>query len=276
MKEKQYGKRGENMLHTIWKGQLHFGTIEVPIRLHSAVENSDVKLRLLHRECSTPIKQKRICPHCNVEVDHNDLVRGYEREDGTFIQLEEEEINMVKAPFLGKELSIFHFLKKAEIDPLYYNKTFFVLPLKENIKAYEILRAALQATNTFALTKIFLYSSDQYAVIRSYQNILALHTLHPYENIRHIRDDRLSDQVSAQDQKLAVDLIENLTEPFHPEVFHDDYQEALLKYIHEKEEKPKQERTIAHMMEALKASIDQSMIETKPPKNMNKKPRATS
>ncbi|TYR80585.1 Ku protein [Priestia megaterium] len=265
------------MLHTAWKGKIHFGLIDIPIKLHGAIEEKDIKLRTLHTICHTPIQQEKRCPHCEREVEKTELVKGYETSAGHFIALSEEELEELKKRFNGnKTLELIHFISLDDIDPIYFDKTYYISPNDTSIKAYQILIQALQQTNQVGIANVLLYSKQQIAIIRPYHDVLALHTLHFEEEIRSLTDVpniSLSYQTNEEDVQVAIQLINRLSTSFQPAIYKNEYRDALQELIQQKmnnedliNKQDNAHKDITKLMEMLKLSIDQSDLPSKPKK----------
>ena len=131
-------------MHTIWKGSISFGLVNIPIKLHAATEDKDIKLRTLHKECHSPIKYEKVCPVCEVEVKPEDIVKAYEYTKGKYVVLENEDLEKLKKENEDRAVEIIDFVKMEQIDPIYFDKTYFMSPHEGGSKAYSLLRKALQ------------------------------------------------------------------------------------------------------------------------------------
>jgi DNA end-binding protein Ku len=261
-------------LHTIWKGSISFGLVNIPIKLHSATEDRDIKLRSLHKECHTPIKYEKVCPVCDKEIDHSDIVKGYEVTKGKFVVLEEEELNQIKEASAEKTVEILDFIKMDEIDPIFYDRSYFVSPNDGGKKAYTLLRKALLTSGKVGIAKITMRSKEQLSVVRVYENTLVMETIHYPDEVRISKDVPNvpeNDDISQKELETATMLIEQLTSEFQPENYHDEYRERLSQLIESKqtgekvvtakEKAPKE--NVTDLMEALQASIDSTKPEKK-------------
>jgi DNA end-binding protein Ku len=262
-------------LHTIWKGSISFGLVNIPIKLHSATEDRDIKLRSLHKECHTPIKYEKVCPVCEKEIDHSDIVKGYEVTKGKFVVLEEDELNQIKEANAEKTVEILDFIKIDEIDPIFYDRSYFVSPNDGGKKAYTLLRKALLTSGKVGIAKITMRSKEQLSVVRVYENTLVMETIHYPDEVRTSKDVPNvpeNDDISAKELETATMLIEQLTSEFQPENYHDEYRERLNQLIESKqtgekvvtakEKAPKE--NVTDLMAALQASIDSTKPEKKP------------
>ncbi|MGR3764668.1 non-homologous end joining protein Ku [Rossellomorea sp. NS-SX7] len=268
-------------MHTIWKGSISFGLVNIPIKLHSATEDRDIKLRSLHKECHTPIKYEKVCPVCDKEIEHNDIVKGYEVTKGKFVVLEEEELNEIKEANAEKTVEILDFIKIDEIDPIFYDRSYFLSPNDGGKKAYTLLRKALLTSGKVGIAKITMRSKEHLSVVRVYENTLVMETIHYPDEVRASKDVPNvpeSDDISEKELETATMLIEQLTSEFQPENYHDEYRERLSKLIESKqtgekvvtakERAPKE--NVTDLMAALQASIDSTKPEKK--KTEKKKP----
>lgn len=269
-------------MHTMWKGSISFGLVNIPIKLHAATEDKDIKLRNLHKECHSPIKYEKKCPVCEVEIKNEDIVKAYEYTKGKFVVLEDEELESLKKEKEEKAVEIIDFIKMVQIDPILFDRTYFMSPSEGGGKAYSLLRKALAESEKVGLAKIIIRSKEQLAVIRVYENTLVMETLHYPDEVRSAGDVPnvpSEDKVTDKELSTAILLIDQLTSDFEPEKYTDDYRTALLELIESKRtgkevvipnEKEKTSN-VTDLMAALQASIDR----TKPKGTETKKKRAT-
>src|SRR5699024_5130634 len=170
-------------MHTMWKGTISFGLVNIPGKMHAATENKDVKLRQLHKECQTPIKYKRVCPACEREVENDEIVKAYEYAKNKFVVLDDDELASLKKEQEAKAVEILDFVKLEEIDPIYFEKSYYLSP-NEGGKAYGLLRTALEDTGKIGIAKMMIRSKEQLAVIRVYENTLVVETIHYPDEVR--------------------------------------------------------------------------------------------
>lgn len=268
-------------MHTIWKGSISFGLVNIPVKLHAATEDKDVKLRTLHKKCHSPIKYEKICPVCEEKVEKEDIVRAYEYVKGKFVVLDDEDLEQLKKEHQEKAVEIINFVKMDEIDPIYFERSYYLSPDDGGVKAYSLLRKALQESGKAGLAKIVIRSKEQLAVVRVYENTLVLETIHYPDEVRNVRDVPnvpAEEQISEKELETAVLLIDQLTTKFEPENYRDEYRNALLKTIEAKRtetvlgpetEEKKTKMNVTDLMAALQASIDK----TKSPSGQVKKKR---
>ncbi|WP_146551379.1 Ku protein [Rummeliibacillus sp. SL167] len=261
-------------MHTVWKGSISFGLVNIPIKLHAATENKDVKLRQLHKECNTPISYKKFCENCNKEVEDTDIVKAYEYTKNKFVVLDAEDLENLKKENEDKAVEIIDFVKLDEIDPIYFEKSYYISPDTTGSKAYILLRKTLEDSGKIGVAKIIIRSKEQLAVVRVYKNTLVMETIHYPDEVRSISDvpNIPSEQtVIEKELETALMLVDQLTTTFDPDKYTDDYRTALLDLIEEK----KAENTVTannvekelpdnvtDLMSALQASLNKTKKKT--------------
>ncbi|MDE3839215.1 Ku protein [Bacillus methanolicus] len=270
-------------MHTIWKGSISFGLVNIPIKLHAATEDKDVKLRNLHKECNSPIKYEKVCPVCDVEIKNDDIVKAYEYTKGKFVVLDDEDLENWKRENEDKAVEIIDFVKMEQIDPIYYVRSYYMSPGDGGGKAYSLLRKALEESEKVGIAKIIIRSKEQLAVIRVFENTLLMETIHYPDEVRPAADVPnvpAENKVTKKEIDTAILLIDQLTTDFQPEKYTDDYRTALLELIEAKRTgkevvTPAEKEPVSNvtdLMAALQASIDR----TKPKKTVTRKKRAAT
>lgn len=257
-------------MRTIWKGAISFGLVNVPIKLITATSKNNVRFRMLHGKCKTPVKTKRYCPLCNEKVEYKDLVKGYEYEDNKFVVLNDEDFDNIPVKST-KTIDIVDFVKLEEIDPVFYIKTYYLSPAEGGEKPYLLLKKALLETNKVAISKITIRSKESLAVIRVIDNTLAMETMFFADEVRPIdrlQLENLEDkiEIKSKEEELAVEIVNNLTAKFEPEKYDDEYRQELMKIIREKIEGKEIEipeavtadNKVLDLMEKLRASVESS------------------
>ncbi|NMD69978.1 Ku protein [Bacillus sp. DNRA2] len=265
-------------MHTIWKGSISFGLVNIPIKLHTATEDKDIKLRTLHKQCHSPIKYEKVCPVCDVEVKPEEIVKAFEYTKGKFVVLEDEDLEKLKKENEERAVEIVDFVKMEQIDPIYFDRTYFMSPSEGGVKAYSLLRKALEDTSKVGLAKIIIRLKEQMAVIRVYENTLVMETIHYPDEVRKASDVPnipTESNVSEKELETAKLLIDQLTTDFEPKKYNDEYRTALMELIEAKQSGQEtvtasQKDTpsnVTDLMAALQASIDR----TKPKANSGEK-----
>ncbi|WP_096272822.1 non-homologous end joining protein Ku [Paucisalibacillus globulus] len=271
-------------MHTMWKGTISFGLVNIPVKMHAATENKDVSLRQLHKECKSPIKYEKVCPICEKEVGTDDIVKGYEYAKNKFVILDEEDLAELKKEQEDKAVEIIDFVKLEDIDPIYFEKSYYLSPNEGGSKAYGLLRAALEDTGKIGVAKMMIRSKEQLAVIRVYKNTIVVETIHYPDEVRDVNEvPNVPENVETAKKELdtAKMLIDQLTTEFEPEKYKDEYRTALLDLIEEKKnadqtttakDKAKPDN-VTDLMEALQASLERAKKD-KPKPTQPKKRKA--
>lgn len=269
-------------MHTMWKGNISFGLVSIPIKMHSAMEDKDIKLRTLHKACHAPIKYEKKCSACEKEVAPEEIVKAYEYAKGKYVVLDDDDLENLRKENEDKAVEIIDFVKMEEIDPIYFEKCYYVSSGEGGNKAYALLRQALLETGKVGIAKIIIRSKEQLAIIRVYENTLVMETIHFPDEVRNVEDVPNvpeASQIEKKELETAILLIDQLTTEFTPEKYTDEYRTALLQLIEAKkagaevvtgtEKQPKS--NVMDLMAALQASIDN----TKPKKTEEKKKKTT-
>lgn len=255
-------------MHTVWKGSISFGLVNIPIKLHAATENKDIKLRQLHKECHTPISYKKVCEGCDKEVTEEDIVKAYEYSKNKFVVLDAEELENLRKENEDKAVEIIDFVKLQEIDPIYFEKTYFLSPDTTGAKAYALLRKTLEESGKIGVAKIIIRSKEQLAVLRVYKEALVMETIHFPDEVRSVGDvpNIPVDTVVQKELNTALMLVEQLTTEFDPTKYTDEYRTALMQLIEDKKvegtvsvnEKRPLPDNVTDLMSALQASLDKT------------------
>lgn len=278
-------------MHTMWKGTISFGLVNIPVKMHAATENKDVRLRQLHKECQSPIKYEKVCPVCDKPIEQEEIVKAYEYAKNKFVVLDEEDLAALQKEQEDKAVEIVDFVKLEEIDPIYFEKSYYLSPNEGGIKAYSLLRNALEETGKIGVAKMIIRSKEQLAVIRVYQNTLVAETIHYPDEVRNVADVPNVPEASANSEKeleTAKMLIEQLTTVFEPEKYTDEYRTALLELIEQKKNNEETTTPVAtekgkpttegatNLMDALQASLDRAKQDKPKPKQPTKKVKSTT
>ncbi len=266
-------------MRPIWKGSISFGLVNIPIRMFAATEKKSVKFRHLHNECHTPLEQKRVCPNCNKEVAWEEIVKGYEYDNGKFVIINDEDLEHIPDK-TTKTIDIVDFIELPEIDPVYYDRSYYLSPGETGEKAYNLLQEAMQETGKIAVARLTIRSKQSLAAIRTFNDILSIETMYYPDEVRNTMElpNWNRDIVTQENElKMARELIKNLTAPFEPGKYTDEYRKALLEIIEAKVagedvsvvEAPERGRVV-DLVEALKASVDatskqEEIVEEKQP-----------
>jgi DNA end-binding protein Ku len=267
------------MPRTIWKGAISFGLVSIPVGLYPATEEKTLRFNQLHDKDHGRIKYQRTCSVCGEEVSFEHIVKGYEYEKGKYVVLEDEDFDAVPAES-SRAIDILQFVDLEEIDPLYFQKSYYLVPEETGLKAYTLLRQAMAEDGRVAVAKVAIREKEHLATLRFKDNVFILETMFWPDEIRPAEFEEFDKRVNVRPQEvqMARSLIDNLTGDFHPEEFKDEYREALLGVIEKKvageeiEAVPEPEATkVVDLMEALKASVEATKKKAAAPKAGAKK-----
>jgi len=222
-------------MHTVWKGAISFGLVHFPVKMYTAIEDKDIHFKSLHKECGMPVSYAKTCRRCDKEMDTNEIVKGFEYEKDKFAIINDEEVESIKID-TAKTIKILDFVDLQEIDPIYYQKAYYLSPDMTGTGAYSLLLEAIKQTRKIGIAKISIRSKSSLAAIRAVDNCLCLETMHfpdEIKNLSHI-PNLSSAPVNEKELKMAKLLIEQLSEKFEPEKYFDDYRVAMLDLIKNK------------------------------------------
>src|SRR5579859_3239240 len=263
------------MATSIWKGHLTFGLISIPVRMFAAARGERVSFNQLHKVCNSRLKQPLTCPTCNRTVERSEIVKGFEYEKDQYVLFTEEELDKIE-PASAHIMEILEFVKTNEVDPLYFDASYYVAPEEGGAKAYKLLMMAMEESSYAAIAKLTMHQREHIVVIRPRAQGLALHTMF-YTNEIRAAESLPSDKVEIKEpeKKLAHQLIESLAVPFEAQKYRDEYQEnvkgmisAKLKGQEVTEVTQPHLAPVIDLMEALKKSIaekQQAPAPKKPP-----------
>jgi len=253
------------MARAIWSGAISFGMVNIPVKLMGATESKDIGFHLLHSTCGTRLKQVRWCPTDEVEVPWNETVRGYEYAKGEYVTLTDEDFEKLPLPS-RHTIDLSAFVSESEIDPVYYERSYYLEPDERGEKAYALLLKALQKKGLTALATITIRKKEQLCAIRPRDGVILLETLFFPDEIRQApatEVDRV--RVNERELDMAFTLIELLRKPFDPEEYRDHYRDALEQLIeaklegHEVVTAPAARDTkVIDLADALRRSVEQA------------------
>lgn len=270
-------------MHTLWKGSISFGLVNVPIKMHAATENKDFQFNYLHKECHNRVRYIKTCPSCEVEVKGEDLVKGYEYEKDHYVIIEQDELaSLEKAA--SRSIDILDFIDLKEIDPIYYQKSYYLSPEEAAQKAYRLLCQAMADTGKVAIARLTMRSKQHLACLRVLnENVLVLETMYYPAEIRNMEVSW--DHVSPTETELAMarQLIENLATTFEPDKYRDEMHEQMKELIEKKiagesykVTAPPEPGKVIDLMEALRASIALTEQKDSPKESSEEPPAKTS
>ncbi|NOU66203.1 Ku protein [Paenibacillus sp. LMG 31461] len=252
-------------MHTVWKGAISFGLVHVPVKMFSATEDKDISMRYIHKTCITPLSYVRKCQTCEKEVEWEEISKGYEFEPGRFILFEKDELEEISGE-ANKEIKILDFVNLTDIDPVYFQKTYYLGPGDTGAGAYMLLLDSMRQTGKIGIAKVSIRSKSSLAAIRVIDNCLAMETIFYPDEIRPISQvPNLPEKVTVNEREMemAKMLINQLSTPFEPEKYKDEYRARLLDAIEHKvageeiQSAPEVQKTsVIDLMAALQASLN--------------------
>jgi DNA end-binding protein Ku len=255
-------------MRAIWKGAVSFGLVSIAVKLFSATEEKDIRFHQVHREDGGRIKYKRVCAVDGEEVTYDDIAKGYDLGGGEMVILTDEDF--ADLPLTSSHaIEVLEFVPAEQVDPILYNKAYYLEPEATAAKPYVLLRDALTNTDRVAIVKVALRQREQLATLRVRDEVLVLNTMLWPDEVRTAKFDFLDDDIEARPAELAMagSLIESMAAEFDPNAYTDNYREALQEVIDAKvagrevvaPEEPEAAPTAAvDLMAALRASVERA------------------
>src|SRR5271163_3091003 len=260
------------MAASVWSGHLTFGLISMPVRLFSGARSSGISFYTLHRTDKSRLKQQYICQAEGVVVERSDMVKGYEFRKDEYIVIEPEEIKKIE-PQTAKTMEILEFVKTSEVDPVYFESSYYMMPEEAGRRPYALLTKALEESEYVAIAKITMHNREYTVFLRPHEGGMMLHTMYYAEEVRKVEGFGAPDvELKDAEVKVAHQLIEALAAEWEPEKYHDSFQDNLKNLIQTKleggkiveVEKPKKLAPVVDLMSALKQSLAEMEGKKKP------------
>lgn len=225
------------MARAIWSGALTFGLVNIPVKLHSAVSHKEVRFNMLHAADGARIRLKRFCSAEDREVPYEEIVKGYPIAKDRYVVVTPEELSTLD-PKASRTVEIRDFVDLAEIDPIYYEKTYYLAPEQTAARAYRLLLEAMRATGKVAIASFVLRTRESLCCVRPLEDALALSTMSRADEIVPVGALELppAARPSERELRMAEQLVESLTAPFEPERYPDVHRERVLELVHRKAE----------------------------------------
>jgi DNA end-binding protein Ku len=251
---------------------ISFGLVTIPADLYTATSAESISFNQIHGECGSRIKQQLYCPVCNRVVERTELVKGYEISKGQYVQLTEADLEQLEAAE-SQHIEIMQFLPLSAVDPIYFEKTYYLGAGKGGDKPYQLLRHAMEKRQQVALAKMVMRGKENLVLVRAAKDLLLLHFMYYADEVRDTAEiPKGNATTSEQELNLALQLIDALAEPnFQPDLYRDEYRERVLKMIQEKAEgkaitvAPQAPAApVLDLMSALKASLDKGQKKPRP------------
>lgn len=257
-------------MKAIWKGALAFGLLNVPVRVYAATEDHDISFHQVHATDGGRIRYKRVCTVDGEEVPYDQIAKGYETADGSTVVLSDDDLEQLK-PASSKEMTVVEFVPAEQVDPILFDRSYYLEPEPTAAKAYQLLAETLHAQERTAIAQVTLRQRTRLAALRVSDGVLVMQTLHWRDEIRNPAFDTLTERVEikAAERKAASALVEALSTDFDPEAFTDEYRERVIGVLEGKiergdvlqaqvEEDTETGAQVVDLLAALQASVDRA------------------
>ena len=251
------------MAATVWKGYISFGLVSFPVRLFAAARAEPVHFHMLHKKDMSRVKEVWYCAEENKPIDRSDMVKGYETRKNKYVMVEDGELKKI-APATATTMEILQFVASGEVDPIFFESSYYVAAGDDNARPYVLFAAALSDTKQHAIAKIAMHNREHIVLIRPSGGGLILHTLYyPHELHKANRRETPKAKYTAQELELARSLVNHLKSPFKPDQYKDTYRENVEKLIEQKRKghevtpvsQPKPAKVV-DILDALKRSLE--------------------
>jgi DNA end-binding protein Ku len=260
---------------SLGSGTISFGLVSIPVKLYTAASSQSPSFNLLHAKCGNRIRQQRLCPVCNEVVERDELVRGYEFAKDQYVRFTDEELKALEGE-ASKAIEISEFVPLSTVDPVYFEKSYYLGPDKGGEKPYRLLAEAMAEAGKVALAKFVMRGRENLVLLRSSQNGLMLHAMYFADEVKDFREIEKGEsaKISGAETNLAMRLIDELsTDQFKPEQYEDDYRQRVMEVVGSKAEgkeitvaEPVQQRAqVIDLMAALKESLGKREPKEKKP-----------
>jgi DNA end-binding protein Ku len=249
----------------MWSGAISFGMVNIPVKLYTAQSSKDIHFHQLHDKDGVRIRQKRICPADGEEVSYEHIVKGYEISPDRYVMIDPEELQALD-PKATKTIDIDAFVDLSQIDPMYFERSYYLVPDRGAAKAYKLLMRAMQDSGKIAIAKVVIRTKQYLVAVRPVEKALTMSTLFYNDEVVHQHQiDALPEDLEVNERELAVarQLIESLSTDFEPEKYKDEYRERVIELIERKSEgqeiavqpAAQEPAKVVNLMAALEASL---------------------
>lgn len=260
------------MASSVWSGYLTFGLISMPVRLFSGARSSGISFHMLHRDDLQRVKQQLYCPADNRVVSRDETVKGYEYRKDEYVVVEPDEIKKIE-PKTAKTMEILEFVKADDVDPVFFESSYYMLPEEAGRRPYALLTKAMEESSYVAIAKLTMHNREYTVFLRPHEGGMMLHTMYYADEVREVEGFGAPDvELKESEVKVAHQLIEALSAEWDPEKYHDTFQDNLKNLIETKlkggklaeVEKPKKLAPVVDLMSALKQSLAEMEGKKKP------------
>src|SRR5437016_11426369 len=259
---------GRIYMRAIWKGNISFALVSIPISVFSATRKNELSFHYLHKNDMSPVSNKRFCDQEDVEVPWEEITRGYEYEKGQYVEITDEDLDKADIE-LTKTIQIVEFVHEEEIDPVFFDKPYYLEPQKGGDRAYALMRDALAESKKVGIAKVVLKSREHLAAVKTVGNMMTLQTMRFAHEI--VETDSLNlpkkTDISKKEMDLANTLIDTMSDKFDPKKYKDDYYDKVMEIIQMKiagvspqapQPKGPGPAKVIDLMEILKQSLDET------------------
>jgi DNA end-binding protein Ku len=260
------------MAASVWSGYLTFGLISMPVKLFSGARSSGISFNMLHRDDLSRLKQQYVCLADGKVVERSDIVKGYEYRKDEYVVIEPEEIKKIE-PKTAKTMEILEFVKTSEVDPVFFESSYYMVPDEAGRRPYALLTKAMEESEYVAIAQLTMHNREYTVFLRPHEGGMMLHTMYYEEEVRKVEGFGAPDvELKDAEVKVAHQLIEALATEWEPEKYHDSFQDNLKNLIQTKleggkiaeVEKPKKLAPVVDLMSALKQSLAEMEGKKKP------------
>lgn len=265
------------MPRSIWKGAISFGLVNIPVALYPAESRGGLHFNQLDRRTLTRVREQRVNEETGEEVSWDDVVKGYDTGDGTYVVLSESDFRQAN-PRRTQSIDILSFVDGVQIDPAYFDKPYYLAPVGSGRKGYALLRAVLRRTGRVAIAKVVIRTKEYLAAVMPRGEVMVLEVLRYAHELRDPAeldvpgDDLEALGVKEPEVKMAEQLVEAMVEEWQPGKYHDEYRDDLLELIHEKaetghaggvkaERQPAGEGKVVDIMALLRKSVEEARVQ---------------
>ncbi len=253
------------MAASVWTGYLTFGLISMPVRLFSGARGSRVSFHMLHRDDNVRLKQQLVCPEEDKVVGRDEIVKGYEYRKGEYVVIEPDEIKKIE-PKTAKAMEILEFIPADQVDPVYFESSYYLMPEEAGRRPYALLSKAMEDMHHVAIAKLTMHNREYTVILRPYAGGMMLHTMYYQDEVRQVENfGRTEAELKDAEIKVAEQLIQALAADFDPSKYHDTFEDNLKKLIQARlegrevtpVEKPRKMAPVVDLMAALKQSLSE-------------------
>lgn len=258
-----------------YKTAITFGLVYVPVTLHACIKSNDISFNTLYKKTGERIRYEKTCENCPENISQDDIIKGYQYEKDKYVTLSDEELNKLKSK-KDVSIAIESFVNLSEIDPVYFDKSYFIKPQSAE-NAFVLILKALESEGKVGIAKTVLGTKEQVVAIRTINGQMILNTMHFYDEIQESPVKEVKDKINSKELSLAKLIIENMSDNFQPEKYKNEYREKVLKAIEDKidgkEIKGKstiiRTSNVINLMDALQKSVKQKSKKSKKPNIKN-------